>query len=190
MAGERETGVTIMQLVKDLDAGPMLAQVVRVILPDETASDLEAALADIGASALTSVIPHIARGTTKPVPQNDSLATYARRLTREEGLLHWDRTAEAIHNAVRGLYPWPHAYTFLDGQRYIVLRTELAEASPGHAPGTVIECRGDRLVVVCGDGHLIRILQIQPEGRRPMSAREFLAGRPLSPGVRLTASPA
>ncbi len=189
IAGERETGITIMQIVKELDAGPMLAQIVRTILPDETGSDLEAALAEIGARALMTVIEQIIRGTTRPVPQVDAMATYAPRLTKDEGLIDWNRPAESIHNTVRGLHPWPHAYSYLDGQRYIILRTQISDSSPDHAPGTVIESHGDRLTIAAGDGRLLRVLQLQPTGRRPMTAREFLAGHRLPMGARFSQSP-
>jgi methionyl-tRNA formyltransferase len=187
IAGERETGVTIMRVVKALDAGPMLAKARRPIAPDETSDVVEMDLARLGASLLTSVVDRLASGPIDEEPQDDALATYAPRLTKEDGAIDWTLTADRLHDLVRGLHPWPHAYAFVNGRRVIVLRTEpIADApEPAAAPGTVLEGRGDRLIVAAGRG-AIRILQIQAEGKRPMSAREFLAGHPLEPGLRFS----
>jgi methionyl-tRNA formyltransferase len=190
MAGDTETGVTIMRVVRQLDAGPSFAMATRSIGLDETAQEVERDLARLGAELLVPVVNRMAQGHAEETPQDDTLATYAPRLTKEEGLLDWKQPAVAIHNRVRGLHPWPHAFSFLGGNRYIILRTSTGEG-PGRfeprdavaAPGTVCEASGDRFTVAAGDG-LVRILEIQPEGRRPMHAREFLAGHPVRPGAR------
>jgi methionyl-tRNA formyltransferase len=122
MTGDPETGVTIMRVVKELDAGPMFEKATRPIGPDETSDVVEEALADIGAGLLIRVLDQIAEGTAHEEPQDDASATYAPRLTKEEGLIDWSKPSLAIHNHVRGLYPWPHAYTFLNGARLIVRR--------------------------------------------------------------------
>ena len=121
--GEAETGVTIMQMVEALDAGDMLAKAVRPIGPDETSEDVERALAEDGARLLLDVLERLEAGTVRPEPQDDSASTYAPRLRKEEGLIDWTQSARRIHNRVRGLYPWPHAYSYLDGARLILLRT-------------------------------------------------------------------
>jgi methionyl-tRNA formyltransferase len=190
MAGDTETGVTIMRVVRQLDAGPTFAMATRAIGLDETAQDVERDLARLGAELLAQVVNRMVQGHLEETPQDDTLATYAPRLTKEEGLLDWKQPAVAIHNRVRGLHPWPHAFSFLGGSRYIILRTSTGEGPGGSeprdamaAPGTVCETSGDRFTVAAGDG-MVRILEIQPEGRRPMHAREFLAGHPVRPGAR------
>ncbi len=185
MAGETETGVTIMRVVRELDAGPTFDRATRPIGPDETSEVVEQDLARIGAALLVQVVNAIAEGTSHETPQDDRLASYAPRITREEGLVDWTRHARALHNQVRGLYPWPHAFSFLAGERMILLRSKVAEASgqPSAAPGTIVEARGATLRVATGQGAL-DLLQIQAEGRKPVTAREFLAGHPRAAGAR------
>ncbi len=184
MAGEPETGVTIMRVVRELDAGPTFDGVRRPIGPDETSDIVEQDLARMGAPLLVHVVDAIAGGTSREVPQIDREATYAPRITREEGAVDWSRPAATLHNQVRGLYPWPHAFTGLDGERLILLRTTLANGgSTDVLPGTILEARGGTLRVAAGQGAL-DILELQAEGRKPLAARQFLAGRPLRPGDR------
>jgi methionyl-tRNA formyltransferase len=190
IAGERETGVTIMRVVKALDAGPMLASASRAIGPDETSVEVERDLARLGAPLLVSVAGDLAAGRAREQPQDDAAATYAHRLTKADGMIDWHWPADRVHNLVRGLHPWPHAFTFLGGHRFIVIRgSASAGDSIGAAPpGTILEAKGDRFLVATGDGAL-RILEIQAEGRRLMAARDFLAGHRLAPGDRFTAAP-
>lgn len=188
IAGERETGVTIMRVVKALDAGPMMASVVRAIEPDETSDAVERDLARLGADLLVETTDLLAAGSARDTPQDDAAATYAHRLTKDEGLIDWTWPAERVHNLIRGLHPWPHAFTFLRGSRIILLRSTASRGGPPGEPGTILEAAGDRLVVAAGsDGVLI--YQLQAEGKRPMNAREFLAGHRLARGDRLTAAP-
>jgi methionyl-tRNA formyltransferase len=182
--GEPVTGVTIMRVVKALDAGAMLAKVTRSIGPDETSDVVEHDLAELGASLLLSVVDQITSGTAHEEPQDDMLSTYAPRLTKEEGLIDWSLPARYIHNRVRGLYPWPHAYTHLDGARLIVLTTRVEEGVAGGVPGTIIQTSRDAIHVATGHNGRLAIERLQPEGKRPMAAREFLAGRALQPGAR------
>lgn len=189
MAGETETGVTIIQLVKEMDAGPMLARRARPIEPSETSSAVEAALAEIGADLLVDTVDRIAAGTAVFEEQDHGLATLAPRLTKADGVLDWRRPAEAIHNQVRGLQPWPHASAALDGKRYLIHRTTLVMppsdgSSPAEPPGTIVEAHLDSLIVAAGDDHSVAIHELQPEGGSRLSARAFLAGRPWRPGVR------
>jgi len=184
MAGEVETGVTIMRVVKALDAGPMLSKVTRPIRMDETSSDVERDLAQIGARALVTAVDALAEGTLNEIAQNESEATYAPKIEKSDGLVDWSRPARDIHNQIRGLYPWPHAYADLDGERTILLQSEIEDdhRGAGVPPGTVLEARGDRLIVSSGLG-VLRLITLQREGRRPVSAREFLAGRPIHAGT-------
>ncbi|HXH07298.1 MAG TPA: methionyl-tRNA formyltransferase [Vicinamibacterales bacterium] len=186
MAGERETGVSIMRVVEKLDAGPVLKAARRPIGPDETAEEIEADLAERGAALVLECLDELAEGRAIETPQDEAQATYAPRLLKSEGLIDWSLPASALHNRVRGLHPWPHAYTFLDGRRLLVRRSR-PSGSPtaGAPPGTVLRASGDELVVAAGEGTALQLLEVQPEGRRPMTAREFLAGHPLHVGRRL-----
>jgi methionyl-tRNA formyltransferase len=185
MAGDRETGVTIMRIVRELDAGAMFARTVRPIPPDATSEEVERDLARAGAALLLQVVESIAAGTAREEPQDDSLASYAPKIVREEGVIAWNRPAVAIHNQIRGLVPWPRAWTHVDGSRLIIVHSVPEHDDDRTAPpGTVVDGRGDLIRVATGHG-LLRILEAQPEGRRVMTARELLAGRMLPAGVRL-----
>jgi methionyl-tRNA formyltransferase len=190
MAGETETGVTIMRVIRELDAGGMFAKVTRAIDPDETSDVVERDLARLGAECLVDVVDAIAAGTAREVPQDARRASYAPKLTKDEGLIDWTQPARDIHNKVRGLHPWPHAHTFLASARLIVLRTRIAAIHDSSAApaGTVTHVSHDALHVAAGDGGTLAIEQVQPEGKRPMAIRDFLAGRPAASGTRLGAS--
>jgi methionyl-tRNA formyltransferase len=188
IAGEPETGVTIMRIVKALDAGPMLAEAVRSIRPDETSAELEGDLASLGAGLLVSTLERLSEGPMTEVPQDDGAATYAPRLSREDGFIDWERTAAEIHNLVRGLHPWPLAQSFVNGQRLIVRRSSARDATATSPAGTIVAARGDELRVAAGAG-VLDLLEIQAEGRRPMTPREFLSGHRLQPGDRFTKTP-
>jgi methionyl-tRNA formyltransferase len=188
MAGEAETGVTIMRVVKALDAGPMMAKATRPIAEHETSADIERDIARIGAGALVTVVDELARGTSNETPQDDSQASYAPKIERSDGIVDWSRTARQIHNQIRGLHPWPHAFAELDGERTILLQSAVENDERGVVvPGTIVEARGERLLVGTGGG-VLRLLTLQREGRRPVSAREFLAGRRVAPGARFVRS--
>jgi methionyl-tRNA formyltransferase len=184
--GAAVTGVTIMRIETLLDAGAMLATVTRPIGPDDTSDVVERDLARLGADLLLDVLEQIAAGTAQEERQDFMLATFAPRLTKEEGVLDWSLPAVYIHNRVRGLHPWPHASTQLDGARIILLKTRVEPGTTDAAPGTIVDVSADAIHVATGHGERIAIEQLQPEGRRPMSAREFAAGRRLKPGIRFT----
>ena len=191
IAGEHETGVTIMRVVKALDAGPMLATVRRPIGPDDTSAEVERELAQLGATLLVSTLDRLLAGSVQDVPQDEAEATYAPRLTKADGLIDWSASADRIHNLIRGLQPWPHAYTFLHARRLILLRSSIHDgpaAAGGSAPGTIVAASGDDLQIACGNG-FVRILSLQAEGTRPMAVRDFLAGHRLAPGSRFTPAP-
>jgi len=191
IAGERETGVTIMRVVKALDAGPMLATARRAIGREETSDEVERDLGRLGAALLVAAVDDLAAGRAIETPQDDALATYAHRLKKEDGAIDWSQPAEAVHNLIRGLHPWPHAFTFFRGARLIIRRAEASatpDTSVSGVPGTVITAAGADLVVAAGRGAL-QIREIQAEGKRPMTAREFLAGHRLARGDRFTAAP-
>ena len=183
MAGETSTGVTIMRVVKALDAGPMLSTVTRPIGEAETSVEVEHDLARLGARALVDALDALATGHTSETPQDEAEATYAHKIEKADGIIDWSRPARAIHNQIRGLHPWPHAYSDLQGERVIILRSEVADAESRRAePGTVIHARGSDFIIQTGDGAL-RLLLLQREGRRPLPARDFLAGKPVDTGA-------
>lgn len=206
MNGDVETGVTIMRVVKALDAGAMLKSKPVSIGPDERTDEVERRLADVGADLLVQTVNEMALGPVPETPQDDLLATYAPRLQKEEGLMDWSRPARDLHNQVRGLHPWPHAYTFGPRGRLIVHRSavvdtlvEMAtmrhveETHDAHTdaagnlapePGTIVTAAGDTLHVATGDG-LLALIEIQAEGGRALPVRQFLAGHPLAPGDQL-----
>jgi len=188
ISGEHETGVTIMRVVKALDAGPMMAKVTRPIDADETSADVERDLAQTGARALVETVDALAHGRAQETPQDESRATYASKIEKADGIVDWSRTAREIHNQIRGLHPWPHAFSDLDGERTILLKSAIEDETTRETdPGTVFEARGDQLTVATGRG-LLRLVTLQREGRRPVSAREFLSGRPVRPGTRFVRS--
>jgi methionyl-tRNA formyltransferase len=133
-------------------------------------------------------LDRLAHGPIAEVPQDDSLATYAHRLTRDDGIIDWARPAEAIHNQIRGLHPWPHAFSFADGQRLILRRSTWSGVPSDAQPGTILVAQGDELRVATGAGTLL-ITELQAEGRRPGRTREFLAGRRLTAGTRFGTQP-
>jgi methionyl-tRNA formyltransferase len=186
--GDTETGVTIMRVVKALDAGPMLAVERRPIGVFETSEDVERDLATMGARLLVSTLPGLAAGAVAEKPQDNSAATYAPRLTKEDGSIDWAWPAERIHNLIRGLHPWPHAASFLGPQRLILRRSRPAAEPVSGSPGAIIEALGDRLLVATGLGGL-DLLEVQPEGKRPMAIREFLSGHRVGPFVNFSPSP-
>jgi methionyl-tRNA formyltransferase len=189
MDGEAQTGVTIMRVVKALDAGAMILKESLPIDPDETGGELEARLATVGARLLLPAIEQIERGVAVEEPQEDALATYAARIQKTDGVIAWDRPAQAIHDQVRALSPWPHAYTFLDRARYVLHRTR-PHVGGGEAvapPGTILSGSKGQLLIQAGAGTVLEVLQLQEEGRRVLPVRDFLAGRPLPAGGRFIA---
>lgn len=189
LAGDHETGVTIMKVVLALDAGPMLARTTTPIDADETSDVLERRLADIGGRLLVDTIDRLEHGGLTAEPQDDAEATYAAKLERADGALTWARPARDVHNQIRGLHPWPLAATSINGLRLLLRRSSLASAAPVPSPpGTIIDTSGDAAVVACGPGS-VRLLEVQPDGRRAMSAGAFLRGQRIGTGAVFTSTP-
>jgi methionyl-tRNA formyltransferase len=193
--GEKQTGVTIIYMSVKLDAGDMLLQEAVDISPDETAGELEARLAPLGARLATQAIEQILTGKAKGVKQDMTLVTKAPKLKKEDGLIDWSRGAEQVCNQIRAMQPWPTAYTFFhrasgDVQRLIVTRARTLISTGGpweyQAPGTVLG--GQTLVAIAGwpgsggNRGKVEILELQPSGKKRMSAAEFLRGHPIREG--------
>ena len=188
LAGDPETGITIMRVVQELDAGPMLAKLPTPIDPNETSVDLERRLGASGADLLVETLEALARGPVTETPQDTALVTYAAKIERQDGQIGFDVPALALHNAIRGLQPWPLVWSYLHGKRIALLASELDTKAPSSsAPGTVLRTDADGIVVATADGS-IRIRRVQLEGRPPVAVRDFLNGHPTNQGDRFDPS--
>lgn len=182
--GEDETGVTIMYMAEGMDTGDILAQRTTPIQIDENAAQLFDRLAHMGAELLVETVAQIGAGTAKGVPQDEGRACRAPMLSRELSPMDWGKTARQLHDQVRGLYPWPAATAVLDGVRCKILRTALA-GETRQAPGAVLQGDKKGFRVACGNGSVLEILELQPDGKRPMAASAFLLGHPIASGTSL-----
>src|SRR5437016_11469574 len=183
--GERETGITTMVMDEGMDTGAILLQERVTIQPDETAGALSVRLAEVGGRLLVETIRRLKDGTVTPQPQDQSQATRAPLLQKEDGLIDWKLTATDIANRVRGMSPWPGAYTFAGQDRWVLCRASAVDRPAGAAiPGTIIQASKDALVVATGGG-LLAITELQPASSRRMTVSQYLAGHPLSPGLIL-----
>jgi methionyl-tRNA formyltransferase len=183
LAGDAETGVTVLYQTAEMDAGDIILQRRVPIAPDDTARTLEARLAEEAAVAVREAVDLIAAGTAPRHPQDPSLATYTRRLRKEDGRVDWTRPAPELARMVRAMDPWPSAFTRHRGRLLKIWRAHPTDASG--PPGTVVEVRtGTGFVVACGEGGLL-VTEVQPEGRRRMTADEYVRGSRLAVGERL-----
>lgn len=172
LRGYQHTGVTTQFMVKEMDAGDVLLQVPAKIELNETSKDLHDRLKIVGGSLLVETLNGLEAGTIAPRPQDGSKATFAPLLTKEQGLLQFSKLdASTAHNLVRGLFPWPGAYTFFHGKRVKLLRSRVADKAETGAAGE-FWLEGDQLFVNCSSG-ILELLEIQPEGKRPILPREF-----------------
>jgi methionyl-tRNA formyltransferase len=182
--GERETGITTMLMDEGMDTGAMLLQEKMPIAPDDTAGTLSAKLAGVGGRLLIETIAQWEKGTLVPQPQDNAQATMAPLLKKEDGLLDWTLTAGQLANRIRGLTPWPGAYTFAKGGRWTIWRASATGQSATAAPGTIHAATKDAILVATGKG-LLAITELQPANSRRMTAAQYLAGHPLAPGLVL-----
>jgi methionyl-tRNA formyltransferase len=188
--GETETGITTMLMDEGMDTGGMLLQETLSITPDDTAGSLSPRLADVGGRLLVETIARLKAGTLAPRPQDHSQATLAPLLKKEDGLIDWTLPAGSIANRVRGLNPWPGAYTFAGAERWVLCRAAALSVPTGAQPGRVTAVTRDALHVGTGDG-LLAIQELQPANSRRMTVAQYLAGHPIQPGLQFgrTASP-
>ena len=178
--GCKETGVTSMQMDEGLDTGDMLIKGVLEIGENETAGELHDRLSVLGADILEKTLEALEKGELSPEKQNHDEFTYAPMLSKELSPIDWSKSASEIHNQVRGLYPWPCTTSVLNGKNVKIHKTVLSDAQGGNA-GEIIES-GKRLIVSCGDNKCVEILLIQAEGKKTMSAADFLRGNPAEEG--------
>ena len=184
--GETRTGLTTMRLDPGLDTGPILLQVEMEIGLDETAAELTQRMADAGALLMVETLRKLERGEFVPVPQDDGQASFAPILRKEHGRLDWSQTAQQIYNRIRGLQPWPGAFTKFRGQLCHVWGRPAGPEHPPAAPGTLVERAGD-VLVACGEQTWLRLEGVQLEGRKHVLARDFANGARLKPGERFGA---
>lgn len=185
LTGDAETGVTIMQMDVGLDTGDMLLVEKCDITDQDTSGSIYEKLQLIGPNALTKTVDQIEAGTTTPVKQNDALATYAHKLTKQEALIDWTLPAIEVERAIRGYQPWPVAYTNLSGNTVKVLQAEIVTFSDKPA-GEIISADKTGITVATASG-AIKITQLQPQGKKPMSVTDFINGRAdwVKPGTNL-----
>jgi methionyl-tRNA formyltransferase len=181
--GESETGVTIMKMDAGLDTGAILTQRATPIEENDNAATLHDRLATLGAELLTATIPLYAEGGIEPKPQDHSRATYARKITKEDGCLDWTLPARSLWNRVRGLTPWPGTFTHAGGHLLKVWRAAV-EADRHGAPGEILGADKSGLIIACG-AQALRLEEVQREGGRRLSAAAFLAGNALPVGGKL-----
>jgi methionyl-tRNA formyltransferase len=184
--GETETGVTIMQIDAGLDTGDMLLKQTAAIGPDETASELSARLAPIGAELLLTTMRQIEEGTVRREKQNVVQASHAPILKKEDGLIDWARPAGEIYNRLRGFTPWPGAYTSFRGQQLSVIKAKAMEHAAAVPGALVLEKR--RVFAGCGEKSVLELLEVQLAGKKRMSAEAFANGYQIRGGERLGAN--
>ena len=183
--GDRTTGVTIMHMAAELDAGDIILQGETDIGPDETAPELFDRLAALGGGLLVEAVGQIERGEAARTPQTASEVTYAPMLGRELSPMDWTKPAQTLHDQVRGLLPWPCATAEFGGIRGKVFSTAVLDGTTDLKPGTVAEAGKDGIVMACGGGSLLRVRELQPDGKKRMAAADFLRGHPLTAGEML-----
>lgn len=188
LAGDAETGVSIMHMTGGLDAGPVLARLSCSIEPDDTAASLHDRLAVLGARCLVDVLADLPARLAAAEPQDEIAVTHAPKLSRAEARIDWSGSAAAIERAVRAFHPWPGAFTTLDGDSMRILRARVEAESglpAGEPPGTVLAADGDGIRVVTGRG-ILDLLEVQMAGRRRVGAADLANARQLA-GCRLGA---
>ncbi|MDD5726144.1 MAG: methionyl-tRNA formyltransferase [Patescibacteria group bacterium] len=174
--GDQKTGVTVMLMDAEMDHGDILAQKEIAIGPEETGGQLHNRLSQLGAETLPDILAGYLDGKITPQPQDHSLATYCKLLSREDGKLDWTKSAAEIERLVRAYNPWPGTWTEWAGKRIKILKTFLSDLTSTKKAGE-LNVQNDKLVVICGDGNSLEILELQPEGKRAMTAKEFIVGR-------------
>ncbi len=180
VSGDNKTGITTMYMAKGIDTGDMLLKCETEIGEYETAGELHDRLSQMGAELMVKTLSGLEKGEITPTKQDDSLSTYAPIINKEMGFLTFEKSARETFNLIRGFNPWPAAYFMLDGKRIKVYASEVSETTNKPA-GTVI-CSTGKLTIACGDGSSLTLTEIQPEGSKRMSAKDYLIGHPVEVG--------
>ncbi|MGQ9857289.1 MAG: methionyl-tRNA formyltransferase [Thermodesulfobacteriota bacterium] len=188
LAGDDLTGVSVIRMDLGLDTGPVLASLSTPIGPEEDARELSARLSVLGAKLLVETLDGLSKGVVVAKPQEEQAATYAPRLRKEDGLIDWGQPAERIWRQVRALVPWPTAHTTFRGKQVKILKARPVPMEARETPGRIVRALGGSLWVATGRG-LLEILELQPEGKPPMSAEAFIRGRRGLEGEALGGAP-
>ncbi|WP_099363054.1 methionyl-tRNA formyltransferase [Fredinandcohnia onubensis] len=183
--GKKKTGVTIMYMVEKLDAGDILTQVEIPILDTDHVGSLHDKLSVAGSKLLSETIPLLLAGKITPIKQDDSKATFASNIKREQEKIDWTKDGEDIYNHIRGLHPWPVAYTILNGDVMKIWWGQKVPSSTSAKSGTVVSIEKDGFIVSTGNTTFIKITQLQPAGKKKMSAEQFLMGSTIQVGTQL-----
>jgi methionyl-tRNA formyltransferase len=183
--GQKETGVTIMYMVKKLDAGDILTQVRVPIDDQDTFGTLHDKLSASGSDLLMETLPQLAAGTLTPKMQKEEEATFAPSIQHEDEEIKWGKTAVDVRNLIRGLNPFPGAYTRLNGSIFKIYAAELTKVKTEERPGTIFENDTDGFLVATGYGQAIKVMECQPSGKKKMQAADFLRGKALKIGIVL-----
>jgi methionyl-tRNA formyltransferase len=192
--GETVTGITIMKMDVGMDTGPILHVREIPIGEDDTAESMTAALSVLGAEALREALEMLHRGALTEIPQDDRRATYAPMLRKEHGRIDWAGSAKEVRDLIRGMFPWPSAYTFHRGRMIKILDTAVSDAQgetvrpSGVLPGTILAVARDGIAVACGEGN-VRLTRVRPEGGKEMSPWAYAQGRSLRKGEVLSPTP-
>ena len=175
MNGEKKTGITIMYMAEKLDAGNIISQDEVEILENDTVGEVHDKLATLGTELLKKTLPTIFNGTNDSIVQDDSLATFASNISREDERIDWTEVAQTIHNHIRGLSPWPVAYTTMDGKNLKLWRSEIVENVKGE-PGEIIETTKDAIIVATGSEDGVALTEIQLAGKKRVKTRDYISG--------------
>ena len=175
MNGEKKTGITIMYMAEKLDAGNIISQDEVEILENDIVGEVHDKLATLGTDLLKRTLPTIFNGTNDSIVQDDSLATFASNISREDERIDWTEDAQTIHNHIRGLSPWPVAYTTMDGKNLKLWRSEIVENVKGE-PGEIIETTKDAIIVATGSEDGVALTEIQLAGKKRVKTRDYISG--------------
>lgn len=180
LQGKKETGITIMYMAEKLDAGDIISQAEIPIEPTDHVGILHDELSVLGAELLIETLPTIFEKTNNRVKQNDNEATFASNITREQEQVDWNKSSEDVYNQIRGLHPWPVAYTNFKGNRMKIWWAERTERKYANQdPGKIVEIKNEEgFIVVCGDGKGLLMTEVQPAGKKRLSVTDFLRGNP------------
>ena len=185
--GKEKTGITIMYMAEKLDAGDILTQAEVIIEETDNVGTLHDKLSTVGAKLLSETVPKLLKGEITPVKQNDDEATFAWNIKREQEKIDWTKSGEAIYNHIRGMNPWPVAYSTLNKSVLKIWKAKKLEVSVASDPGTILSIEEDGLVVASGNHMAIKITELQPSGKKKMEAGQFLrgAGSQITAGMKL-----
>lgn len=176
LQGKAKTGITIMYMAEKLDAGDILTQKEIAITETDNVGTLHKKLSKIGAELLSETIPQLLDGKITPIPQKEEEATFAYNIKREQEIIDWTKTGEEIFNHIRGLNPWPGAYTILNGQVIKLWDSVKVPVKQNETPGKIIKMEQDGFVVATGNQTAIKVTELQPSGKKRMPADEYLRG--------------